>query len=795
MMKSLFSIAIFLGAICAVKAEVPKDYYSSCDGRSGQQLLSALNSLVGPHTTVSYDGLWSLYTTSDVDPNGKIWDMYSTKRWNTSEKCGSYSAVGSCYNREHSLPKSWFKEASPMKSDAFHVYPTDGKVNGQRSNYPFGECASGTTLSAPAGIKALGRLGTSTYPGYSGKVFEPDDEYKGDFARTYFYMAAAYNDRISSWNSDMLAGNKYPVFTAWAKEMLLKWHRQDPVSQKEIDRNNAVYAAQHNRNPFIDNPDMAEHIWGDLTSEPWHDTNSTPRLTAPANGLTVAFPLTSTGYSISRAIPLSGNFLTAPLTISCSDSRFTPSVTSIPAATVNAGKASLSVSFRSASAGKASAVLTLTSGTISVKVNLSAEAVEGIPLSVSGVTATSFTLTWLDLGDADSYTISITDPQGTAVAGFPRRVSASLEEYDVEDLDPQTTYTCTIASPSLSSTPLKVTTGQMLPSIQIIADGDIMIQAAPFEPSEAMELWLDIDNVEDPITLSVEAPFQLSANHTDWSSQITLPAQADRFYLRVDATEPGDYSSSILITSGDYTDDSTDVDAMVRDNSSPWWVEDFEIITGSTSYITGSITGSACAWNVVDVAFPSGVAEASEGSISARLGKTSASSLTTASAKRGGIGVIAFDLSRWSSSDGDITIAVEYSPDGKSWKEAGTVTTTSDSYSRFTIPVYASGDNFIRFRQTAGKRGNLDYITISDSAAGVDTPVAYEDAWDCYSPLAGTLTIDNHAPQVRSFMVYDLEGRVLANRSIAAGASLSLPLSTGFYLVSSDTLVRRVIVK
>lgn len=107
----------------------------------------------------------------------------------SKEQCGQYSTLGDCYNREHSFPKSWFNDDSPMVSDAFHIYPTDGKVNSQRNNYPYGECANGTTLSPNGKVKALGKLGTSTFPGYSGTVFEPDDEYKGDFARSYFYMA------------------------------------------------------------------------------------------------------------------------------------------------------------------------------------------------------------------------------------------------------------------------------------------------------------------------------------------------------------------------------------------------------------------------------------------------------------------------------------------------------------------------------------------------------------------------------------------------------------------------------
>lgn len=266
---SLALVAIF--SLGSASATIPNGYYDQCENKQGgKTLLTALFQTIGKHSVVSYDGLWNVYNSADVDENGMIWDMYSTKRWNPGkEHCGNYKYVGDCINREHSMPKSWFNEASPMKSDAFHVYPTDGKVNGQRSNFPYGECDGGTTLASNGNVKPLGKLGKCTFPGYSGTVFEPDDEYKGDFARTYFYMAACYNDKIGNWNSDMLAKNSYPCYKEWAVNLLLKWHREDPVSEKELKRNDAVYAYQNNRNPFIDHPELVEYVWGDKTSERW----------------------------------------------------------------------------------------------------------------------------------------------------------------------------------------------------------------------------------------------------------------------------------------------------------------------------------------------------------------------------------------------------------------------------------------------------------------------------------------------------------------------------------------------
>lgn len=246
-------------------AEAPAGYYSALENQSGTGLWTAIFNTIKSHTNVGYDGLYNVYPTSDLTGSNGVWDMYSTCTWTQGQKkCGSYSKVCDCYNREHSVPQSWFNEAQPMKSDAFHVYPTDGKVNGQRSNYPYGECSGGTNL----GGKALGRLGTSTFSGYTnvGTVFEPDNQYKGDFARSYFYMVTCYYDKNFTQASEGTKVFTYSGgragFTPYAIALFMKWSREDPVSQKEIDRNDAVYAKQRNRNPFIDLPGLEEYLWG-----------------------------------------------------------------------------------------------------------------------------------------------------------------------------------------------------------------------------------------------------------------------------------------------------------------------------------------------------------------------------------------------------------------------------------------------------------------------------------------------------------------------------------------------------
>lgn len=253
-LKAVTGIILLLIGVSSF-AQIPSGYYDSAEGLEDDALRQALHNIIDGHTVVSYGDLWDVYEDSDMRSDGKVWDTYSDCNFNFGiDQCGNYSNICDCFNREHTVPQSWFNESSPMVSDAFHVIPTDGKVNGYRSSYSFGECDSGTTYG-------LGKLGACTYSGFSGTVFEPADEYKGDMARIYFYMATRYMDVLSGWsgtNQHSFSGND---FTSWTRNMMLDWHHGDPVSQKEIDRNNAVHDYQHNRNPFVDNPIWADAIW------------------------------------------------------------------------------------------------------------------------------------------------------------------------------------------------------------------------------------------------------------------------------------------------------------------------------------------------------------------------------------------------------------------------------------------------------------------------------------------------------------------------------------------------------
>jgi endonuclease I len=346
-MNKPIRLAILLAALATTLtalASIPINYYNNALGKSDEPLMTALRNIIYVHNEVSYSkGLLDAFKKADTDDEGYIIDIYSNIRYRTSDNGSSASHIGQGYNREHSFPRSWFNgEVAPMNTDVFHIYPTDIKVNSQRSNFPYGVCANGTRLTYGSYV-AKGKLGTCTYPGYSGTVFEPDDEYKGDLARSYFYMVTCYKNELPSWvGSDQLnyRANKYKAFSSWTISMLMEWTRLDPVSEKEIKRNEAIYGIQGNRNPFIDHPELAEHIWGNKQGIPWNGSaDDTPAaIISPEDGSIIDIGSTTLGTPIPYSIDLKGERLTTGVTMSMSDNEyFFVSASTFTASEVNNG--------------------------------------------------------------------------------------------------------------------------------------------------------------------------------------------------------------------------------------------------------------------------------------------------------------------------------------------------------------------------------------------------------------------------------------------------------------------------
>lgn len=284
-----FIVSLLLSSGVAAVAQPAGDYYQAADGKKAAELKTALFQIISPHEIQTYTpGVWNGINSYDLRDDGSVWEIYSSKGHYTpvtDQDKGEDVEEGLKYNREHAMPKSWFNEATqdnyttavyPMYTDLHHLFPTDRYVNTMRSNYPYGEVGSSVTKQSDGGFSKFGRctdeLGYKLQ-GMNGRVFEPADEYKGDLARVYFYMATCYEQYTNekgvarspkNWKSDMLTSDVYPFFTDWALKMLLRWAQQDPVSEKEINRNEGIFGIQKNRNPFVDYPGLEQYIWGTM---------------------------------------------------------------------------------------------------------------------------------------------------------------------------------------------------------------------------------------------------------------------------------------------------------------------------------------------------------------------------------------------------------------------------------------------------------------------------------------------------------------------------------------------------
>jgi len=283
MSKNLLAVGFF---VCVLQlplvAQIPPGYYDSAAGLYQGDLKTALHNIIDNHSVVTYSSLWTHFQTTDDRMNDAgtatiVHTMYSDDSAGpdldftfVTDQCGSAAAEGDCYNREHTTPKSYWggSTAHDAYTDIHHVVPSDGYNNSFRSNYPYA-IVDLTNVSYTTNNGSMMGDTATAIPSYSGNVFEPADEYKGDFARMVFYTVTRYENEMSAWhnqtaNGDLvLSGDTWPSLESWAIDLYLQWHDADPVDQKEIDRNNDIYTIQGNRNPFIDEPQYAHLVWDD----------------------------------------------------------------------------------------------------------------------------------------------------------------------------------------------------------------------------------------------------------------------------------------------------------------------------------------------------------------------------------------------------------------------------------------------------------------------------------------------------------------------------------------------------
>ena len=331
--RPALAAAFAVAAFCAY-ADAPAGYYSSLNGKKEGDLKTAVYNIVHSFTQISsYSALPTYFQRTDVYPeSNRWWDMYSD--------IPLYAPSFRGLNREHSFPKSWWGGSQSVSAyvDLNHLYPSEMDANMAKSNYPLGEVSAATFDNGfvKVGYPVNGQGGSARY------VFEPNDEYKGDFARTYFYMVTCY--QTYTWKyTYMVSQNLYPTLNPWSVKLLLQWHHDDPVSQKEIDRNEVGYSIQNNRNPFIDLPELADYIWGSKKGEAFTPGSvveppaGDPELIAPLRNMELQFNQVALGKTATARLLVKGKNLSGTIhnqIWSGDNTMFTSAVERIPASQV-----------------------------------------------------------------------------------------------------------------------------------------------------------------------------------------------------------------------------------------------------------------------------------------------------------------------------------------------------------------------------------------------------------------------------------------------------------------------------
>lgn len=805
-MTNKIALAITLMAMVAntATAQIPTGYYNNAEGKTKQELLTALYGIIHSHTKIDYDDLWDVYSTTDTGSDGYYIDMYSTAKYTASNKCGNYSSVGDCVNREHSFPKSWWGSNKDEKySDIFHLYPTDGYVNNQRSNYPFGVCANGTRLPDANGAHALGKKGTSTYEGYTGIVFEPDDIYKGDFARTYFYMATCYNNQIANWNSDMLAGNNYPVFTTWAINMLLEWHRLDPVSEKEIKRNNAAYVKQSNRNPFIDHPELAEYIWGNQMGNNWtSDAGSEPNpvLTAPSQGTTINFGSVAISATKQLTIEVKGNDLSKNLTLSTTNSAFTLSTTTITAAAACAGT-TVTITYRApATATTSTGSLLITSDEVSASVPLTAQAVSGIPAQpATEVSTSSFQANWTDIDIATSYQLTVFESDGqTVVSGYPVSVTAAHETYLVTGLQANTKYYYQLSCGTITSNKIEVTTLDAATILSIQTSGDFLLTCFRGKYNPVLTAQVYTEYVTEDIDLTVSGNFEISLDKQNWSQQLTVDKDGETFYLRFHSIDvAGTFEGMLTASTATLSGATQEIKGIIFNDEVVTVVEDWEGCT-TGGYWNNEVQGHQFKWIFNNAGIWGDSGDHYNGSLSCRLGKNNNSFIAMAEDVEDGASKLSFKAAPFGSDD-DATLVLYISTDhGNNWNDIATFNVTktrAGALKQYDSPSFnIASDVRFKLQQTAGSRVNIDDIEIKSldpaTIINVVSDSSQEPNWDAVSTPGGIIIKSEKA---QDFEIYNLDAKMVKRCHVSNASRISMP--QGIYIVVNGSHSKKIIVK
>lgn len=698
-------------------------YYRSVEGLRKAELKTALHDLIQPVSVLKYGGkgegyTWAGFYETDRLGDGAVRDRYSNERRLFNE---NKTAVPNM-NIEHIWANSWWGHiVNNAYCDLFNLYPSDASANGRKSNNPIGIVDG--DVAYDNGVTKVGKS-TSYRADSLITVWEPADEWKGDFARTYFYMATCYQHMADLWTTKegwlTVDGSQWPTMQPWVYNLMLQWAKNDPVDEIEKVRNEVIYGIQGNRNPFVDYPRLCEYIWGDSTEYKFYvNPYSMEReLFVPASRVRIDYGLQALSKGVDTLLVVRGRNLSGGLTLTVDDAAFEFEMSRIDSAQLEDGYA-VPLRIKPQTAGRYETVLTLCGDGFLQTDTLSVSFVDGIPAyEATDILCTPssrrFTANWMNYQPGVVYTLDVYTKSSDGEHKPFKTFTTTANSYQVTGLQANTTYYYTVSI--IEDDELKVSSNEVsvrMPEITpvfSVSPSSIAFTAEPGKVSRAVEVTVTALSVPEDITnVSLDAPFEVSEDSEEWKQALTLKGKDQKFLVRMGAVkEEGDYESEMVLSTKDVEEKIVTLTASV--DAAKAFFEDFE--TGSKNgYAESTITCTAATWKISD-AYPVADDNRNDGRSVRLRGKGSIEQQTD---KTEGCDSLWFYAGRYRNDSG-VKLSVYYSTDGGNTWTAVAENIEMGTWQRYGYKLDVKGDIRLRFVNNGSsttKRSNVDDVQMS----------------------------------------------------------------------------------
>ena len=773
-------LCVLLGGPASVAQPLSIEQYRQVQGLNQAALKTALHDLIQPHQVPAYGGkgegyTWAGFAVTDVMPDGSVRDRYSNVR---REFDGLKAVTG--MNIEHIWANSWWGHAvNNAYCDLFNLYPADGSANGRKSNNPIGIVDG--TVAFDNDVTKVGK--SSSYRADSLiTAWEPADEWKGDFARTYFYMATTYQHMTDEWQTKegLLTVDPWSWTTMrpWVYELMLAWAADDPVDDIERDRNDAICGIQGNRNPYVDYPELADYVWGARNNEVFYiePSSTNPEVFVPVQDATIDFGLQALSLGLNRSIMVRGRNLPTGLTATIEGDGFKMADADLTAQEITAGTP-LTIHSTATAGGVYEATLILRSEDLyEQRTSLRMTMIDGVPAYPArditcSVNKRSFTPSWMDmhLSEGESYTLDVfTKTEGgerKSFTGYPQELTDTF--CVVTGLAASTTYYYEVKTTAgLLSNEVQVDMPAITP-VFTPSPSEMSFSAVPNTPSQSQNEKLTVLGISGyQILVSCPEPFEVSLDGETWTHEMTLNASQLEFQVRFGGvSEEGLYESEMTLLLPDVKELVVSLTASV--DATKAFFESFE--QGSKGgYAEALVTCNAATWLMNNALIKPDAYDFRNDGKSVRMKK--GGSITMQDDKMGGCDSLWFYAGLYNNDTG-VTLTVSYSLDGGStWTPVvENLSFTSGEWKRYGYEIKRDGLIRLKFaapsNQVQNKRINLDDIQMSDYGTS-----------DALRDIESTIGSD-------PITVYTLDGRYIGN---------TLPARRGIYIIRQGSHVRKI---